>query len=183
MKLRDLCEDKEFDSEKEKSGLINKIRDIKKDIAELQRKSASHVQSGIAPQYKQQWDRLKTAKSSTESDLKKLEDREKAHKDSHEFNSNYAGKQAAETAEEKKERFGKAVSAGLNSNNKARAEEGGQAGIAEKMYKYVKSATNDGVEKITAEEIAHHFDTTARTINRWLETKEFNKVARLMGRR
>lgn len=183
MKLVDLFEDSGFNAEKEKTALINKLRTIKADIKELKSKAANMSQSGFDQKYKTQLDRLNAAKKEAERELGEIPTREQHAQKAHEAEKQRAEKKAAETDDEKKERFGKAVGQGLNQTNKLRKEEGGHEGVADKVYNYVKNATKDGVEKITAEDIAHHFNTTARTVNRWLERKEFTKVARLMGRR
>jgi hypothetical protein len=183
MKLQDLFEEAKFDAVKERASLIAKIRDVKADIASLQKKSASVVQNGIAPQYKSQWDRLQASKKSIQSDLDKIESREKAEAESLKFHQEIEAKRSSETSTEKKERFGQAVSQGLKHTQSVRKEEGGHEGVAKKMLDYVQKASKDGSEKLTAEDIAHQFDTTARTVNRWLERPEFTKVARLLGRR
>lgn len=183
MKLRDLFEESKLDAEKERAALTSKMKGIKADIKELQSKSASVVQNGIAPQYKAQWDRLQAAKKITQNELDTLGTRATASAASHSFQQEFAQKRATEPDADKKKRFGDAVSQGLTHTNTVRSEEGGHAGVASKMLAYVKKATNDGAEKITAEEIAHYFDTTARTVNRWLERPEFTRVARLLGRR
>jgi len=183
MKLRDLFEEAKFDAEKEQTALIKKMKGIKDEIKKLQSKSASVVQNGIAPQYKSQWDRLQAAKKATQDDLNKIESRAKASDSTHKFHQEFATKRATEPESEKKKRFGDAVSQGLIHNNSERKEVGGYAGVARKMLDYVRIASKDGAEKVTVEDLTHHFDTSARTINRWLERPEFTQVARLMGRR
>jgi hypothetical protein len=181
MKLIDLFE-VTFDSEKKKSAALQKLRDVKSQIKTLRSKASSGHSSGIAPQYQQQWDRLQLAKKLAQDEYDSVDTKAQAHATSHNFHQAHATKRANEVPEEKKDRFGDAVSAGLTHTNDLRSNVGGHAGVAEKMLAYAKLASKDGSVKVTAEDLAHQFDTTARTVNRWLNRPEFHQVALLLGR-
>jgi predicted peroxiredoxin len=88
-------------------------------------------------------------------------------------------KKAAETPEAKKERFGKAISAGQKAHKAIKADGG-----FSKIHAFVKDAHDRGV-KVTADEIATHIggDASSRTVNKWLELPANTSTARLLGRR
>lgn len=141
------------------------------------------AQSLANPHLKPRIDRVAAEIKDLERKISSAPGQAKAAEEAREHEKKRAEAKASETTEEKKERFGKAVGHGLDRTNELRDKHGGWEGLASHVHKHVESATGEGKEKINAEHIAHHYDTTPRTVNRWLERKEFTKTARLLGRR
>jgi hypothetical protein len=103
---------------------------------------------------------------------------------SRDFHNDYNNNRSAETEAQRRERLGNAMSDGMNAGNEYRDKHGGWEGLAKHLHAYVLKATNYGVDRITADDIAAQFKgVTTRTINKWLERPEFTRTARLLGRR
>lgn len=169
--------------QKQKQAIINKIRDAKNTVNDLKQRALSLQQAGRSNQYDTQIKRASTQLQVLQDELKALEPRATATQASREFDRQYAEKRANETPEDRKARFGKAVGVGLNVTNELRQKFGGWEGLAGDVLAYVRTATSEGQERVTADDIAHKYGTLGRTVNKWLERPEFWQTARLLGRR
>lgn len=152
------------------------------------KKRGSHSGAGpVAPQYMAQYTRAKLALDQATEAITRYHATKPAAAEQQVAAKSRAEKKAAETPEEKKKRFGRAVGDGLNTGYALRDEHGGWEGLAKHVLSIVRKAKNGSDEKISAEYIADHLGTTPRTVNRWLESegnyKPFLAVARLLGRK
>lgn len=163
------------------ANLFEDVQQTLKDArAELKRLKA---QVGSNEHLQPRIDKTTAEIAELERKLQTSGDKEKAEKQAHEYAKTHAEKRAKETPEQKKQRAGRAIGQGLDQTNELRKKHGGWEGLAKHVHDHVKSATKDGKEKLTADHIAHHYGTTPRTVNKWLERKEFTDTARTLGRR
>lgn len=102
---------------------------------------------------------------------------------SKEFAKEFASQRNTETKEDKKKRLSETIGTGGIANANQRKQYGGWKGLADAVYAYVIETSRHGIRKVVGADIAHQFNTTARTANKWLERPEFTKTARLLGRR
>jgi len=174
----------EVDAKEQK--LIDKVRAAKAELSSAKSKAASFQQSGAQASHKSVLAKHESAVKAAQQELENYKKSRGAAGEARAAEKERESKRASETEEQKKERLGKSISAGQAKAKEIKTGEEGEKGkdvAASKVYAYVVSASKEGQEKVTAGDIAHHFDTTARTVNRWLEQPEFTKVARLLGRR
>lgn len=166
--------------------LINNVRKAKEELRDAKQKAASFQQSGSSSAHKNTIDRLEAAVKTAQAKVDAYQSSRGEAEKARAAEKERATKRAAETPEEKSARHGAAISAGRAHAKEIKTGESGKAEktvAASKVYDYVNTSTNGGKDKISTSDIAHHFDTTVRTVNKWLEQPEFTKVARLLGRR
>lgn len=179
MKIIDLLEDAS-------TALQRKLKDAEDDAKRIKIK-ATGAGGTIAPQYKTQYDRAKSAIAVIKDEIARHKAAAGIEDDQRSAAKKLADAKGKETPEEKKARVGKNVGEGLDNTNKLRDTFGGWEGLAKEVHKIYTTGTNEGTNegttKVSAEYIASKIGTTNRTVNKWLERSEFTKTARLMGRR
>lgn len=163
-----------------------KLVAAKKELAAAKAAASAYHQGSSAP-LKARVDKAKAAVDAIKQELNAKQKAPDAEKAARESDKAIAAKKAAETPEEKKQRFAKAVSDGQRETKELNAgddeDAAGLAVIADKVYAYVKKASNNGAERVTGADIAHQFNKPVSSVNRWLRRPEFTKTARLLGRR
>jgi hypothetical protein len=165
------------------AALKNKLEAAKIELTKIKSKGATTTASVVAPQYKDQYDRAKKAVEETKREIERFYASQGAEETQRAAEKERVEKKAAETPEQKKERFGKSVGEGLKTTNQLRKEYGDWSGLAKKVHSIYTTGSDGGQHKVSADYIADKLGTTNRTVNRWLEREEFTKTARLMGRR
>lgn len=188
MLLQDLIT--EHKTEKPTEVLVespDQIREkIKNAKTELEKLRVGVVAQGMDGVMKARQDRLKNLIKALEHDLESELTHSSKEESIRASDKQIAAVKAAEKPADKKDRLGKAISAGHKQAAQHRVDASGEqnwGNLASKVHAYVVKASNEGKDKVTAEDIAHQFDMPARTINKWLERSEFDKTARLLGRR
>lgn len=164
-----------------KEALQRQLISAKAELNMIQKQAADNA-NGSAAQYAPRIARAKAAIADINQKLEAVDKSENSVAHAHEFAKEFADKRAKETDEEKLKRHGKASTEGRDTADEQRDAHGGWSGLAAAVHKYVSTASNHGAEKVTADDIAHHFKVGSRSINKWLERSEFAKTARLMGR-
>ena len=184
MKLSELFE---VASESTLEPLTAKRQEAQANLSDITKRGRHSGAGPVAPQYMAQYNRAKLAVDQATEAIAQYHATKSAPEEQRVAAKYQAEKKAAETPEEKKKRFGRAVGDGLNTGYALRDEHGGWEGLAKHVLAIVRKAKNDSDEKISAEYIADHLGTTPRTVNRWLESegnyKPFLAVARLLGRK
>lgn len=165
--------------------LINAVRDKKAKVRQIET-DAKGLGKAPAPHLATQVNKAKAELRAAEEALRQFEKSQGAEEKQREFQAKLADKEKAkenETEEERNKRWGRAKGDGRLHAEDLRAKHGGWTGLAKFVEQYVRGATRGGTTKVSAADIAHHMDTTTRTIDKWLERPEFDSVARLMRRR
>ena len=148
------------------------------------KKAAGAIHQGMSQVHKDRISKSQSLVTAIQQELTAAYKRTEVEKQQRDANHDFASKREAETSEHKKDRLAQAHTLGHDAGIGLRNTHGGWQGLANAVHKYVKTASNDGVDKVTAEDISSHFDgVTVRTINKWLERPEFTKTAQLLGRR
>lgn len=161
-----------------KASLQHQIAQAKQELIGIQKQAVGPA----APQYASRIDRAKNAVKDLEQKLELIVKSEQSASRRDEFANDFAANRIKETPEEKKKRISAAMSSGAAGTDAEREKYGGWVGLAAAVHKYVVLASKNGAHKVTGTDIAHHFNTSTRTADKWLERPEFTKTARLLGR-
>lgn len=148
-------------------------------------KQATAAHQGISPTFKARVEKARAAVAAAKQAATAVPS-DKHEVDRREFWNSVAKKKDSESSTAKQQRYGENIKKGQEEtkalNNSSKITDSLDE-LAEKVYAYVKQATNDGSVKITGADIAHHFNKPVTSVNRWLTKPAFIKAARLMGRR
>lgn len=155
-----------------------------RELDDLKRRAGFIGQGVIAPQYKNQYDRLVHQIATIKAERKAAKQAEFAQAASRDYERDFVVKRSTETPEQKRIRRGDSIRAGLKAAREYRDDKTRDyATLAQKVHDIVMTASNGGAEKVTTDVIAHHFPNVAsRTIDKWLERPEFRKTRLLMDR-
>jgi len=155
-----------------------------RELLAQERRRAAGVQQGNLPQHLDRIERAEAAVRAAEQEAKALTNQDRVSQEQRDFHNTIAVKRAAETPEEQKARLAQAQADGQKAGMQYRDDHGGWEGLAAHLHKYVQQASNYGADKVVTADIHKQFpNTTARTIDKWLERPEFLRTARLLGRR
>lgn len=179
MRLQDLYE--EFEGNVAAQRASKRVRELNQAHKQLMsRASSAAAQSGIKPEYaqrvKQSLAQIDIAKQQLAQAIKapeiEAEQRSAAQKvasDQVEFNS----------PEQRKQRFGQAVSSGFDNWAGLRNQYGGDEGIDQALITAAMKQTEDGAYPLDVAQLAQEFDIPVRSLYRWLERPSLVQVKRM----
>lgn len=163
------------------AAILRKISELKVQKQEIMRRAASGFQSGIAPQYKDQIDRINSALKMAYAELEHMKTK-KAENRPIDWESVAKSKFAKRERREMNDEFGAAVSAGIEHWADLRRQYGGESGLVHHIKQTITRLTQSGQKPLNVEELAKAYSVPVRSMYRYLERPEFASVRILMPR-
>jgi hypothetical protein len=175
----------EMEPEIELANMRAKIADLKKEKDQLVKRSAAFVQSGVAPQFKNHYDRIQSAIADLKQKIEQLPSRQAAHQQSEKHREEL--KHILNTPEYKEkqkqaEHVRQAITQGMEYWKDLRNQYGSELNLVKEFIKIGMKLTNQGKKELSVDELAKHFDVPARTMYKWLNRPDLKVLRTLMPR-
>ena len=153
-----------------------KIGLVRNEITKIYSKARA---SGQSPQaYANKLSRLKAMLSQLNDEKKIADETQNAPEENRSFWKQQSERQF--DTQLSKQRFSQATSEGQRQIRKLLKQYGSWQGLADATIKFANQTTENGRYALDVGELADHFGLTPRTLYRWLERPEFQKLRYLM---
>jgi len=166
----------------ELAALYAKRNAAKKEFKQLQARAGSGFQSGVAPEYRNQINRLTAAISELDREIQHIEKRGPAQRP-----TDWVGVANAKVADhehvERRPDAGEHIGDGLRNFAELRAHFGGDPGLAREIRRVALQQVEQHGLPVSPARLAQHFDTTPRRMYDWLATRpELADVRKMLPR-
>lgn len=167
--------------ETSETAILRKISELKAQKQEIMKRAASGFQSGVAPQYKDQVDRINAALKAAYAELEHAKAK-KAEGHAVDWESVAKAKFADRERREMDDEFSAAVSAGMEHWADLRRQYGGEGGLIHHIKQTAARLTQSGQKPLNVEELAKAYGVPVRSMYRYLERPEFTNIRALLPR-